>query len=70
METTEKALIDKNLENKLEKLGARVQTRKNTREWLLKIEIKETIDVMNNYLEGDVTPLDLRMALNNLINIL
>ena len=74
METTDKqvgwhkALINRNIEKKLEKLGARVQTRKNTKEWFLRIEIQSTIDEMNQYLEGNVTPLGLRMALNELIN--
>jgi hypothetical protein len=74
METTDKqvgwhkALINRNIEKKLEKLGARVQTRKNTKEWFLRIEIQSTIDELNQYLEGNVTPLGLRMALNELIN--
>ena len=46
-----KALIDRNIENKL-----------------MKMEIISTIDEMNQYLNGNVTKLGLRMALNELIN--
>ncbi len=60
--------IEANIENKLRKIDARVQTRKISREWFLRQEIKSTIDDLNQYLEGNVTPLGLRMTLNELIN--
>ena len=45
-----KALIDRNIENKL-----------------MKMEIRSTIDELEQYLNGNVTKLGLRMALNELI---
>jgi len=45
-----KALIDRNIENKL-----------------MKIEVRATIDELEQYLNGNVTKLGLRMALNELI---
>ncbi len=50
--------IKANIENKLRKLSERAHKR----------DVIATVDELNQYLEGNVTKLGLRMALNELIN--
>ena len=46
----------------------RAKINKNIENKLIKMEVISTIDEMNQYLNGNVTKLGLRMALNELIN--
>jgi hypothetical protein len=46
----------------------RAKINKNIENKLMKMEVISTIDEMNQYLNGNVTKLGLRMALNELIN--
>ena len=57
METTDKHVAEN-----------RAKINKNIENKLMKMEVISTIDEMNQYLNGNVTKLGLRMALNELIN--